>query len=65
MKPPMPPIHETPEGLKGLRMAEREAQKHQRVQALDLLQTPQAHPRRQVAHLLGVNRDTVGRWLAA
>jgi transposase len=65
MKTPIPPIHETPEVLKGLLIAERDAQKHQRLQALYLLQTQQAHTRRQVAHLLGVNRDTVGRWLAA
>jgi len=30
-----------------------------------LFQTQPARTRRQVARLLGVNRDTVGRWLAA
>jgi transposase len=65
MKQPIPPIHETPAELNQLLTAEREAQKHQRLQALYLLQTRQAHTRRQVAQLLGVNRDTVGRWLAA
>jgi transposase len=64
MKIPIPPIHETPEQLKELLTAERDAQKHQRVQALYLLQTQQAHTRRQLAHLLGVHRETVGRWLA-
>jgi DNA-binding transcriptional regulator LsrR (DeoR family) len=65
MKTPLPPIRETPEELKALLSAEHDAQNHQRVQALYLLQTQQARTRRQVAHLLGVSRDTVGRWLAA
>src|SRR5215831_20980019 len=62
---PLPPIHETPAELQRLLKAERDAQKQQRLQALYLLQTQQARTRRQVARLLGVNRDTVGRWLAA
>jgi len=40
-------------------------QKHQRLQVLYLLQTQQGRTRRQVARLLGVSRNTVGRWLAA
>jgi transposase len=65
MNTPLPPIHETPEELKQLLRAEREAQKHQRLHALSLLQTQQARTRRQGAPWLGVNRETVGRWLAA
>jgi transposase len=65
MKTPLPPIRETPEELKALLSAEHDAHKHQRLQALYLLQIQQASTRRQVAHLLGVSRDTVGRWLAA
>jgi transposase len=65
MKTPSPPIHETPEPWKELLTAERDAQKHQRLQALSLLQTQQAHTRRQLAHLLGVHRETVGRGLTA
>lgn len=65
MKTPIPPIHDTPEDLKERLTAERDARKHQRLQALYLLQTQQARTRRQVAHRRGVNRDTVGRWLAA
>jgi transposase len=65
MKRPIPPILETPEELKQLLSAEQDVQKHQRLQALYLLQTQQAHTRGQVARLLGVHRDTVGRWLAA
>jgi transposase len=65
MKMPIPPIHETPAEVQRLLKAERDAQQQQRLQALYLLQTQQARTRRQVARLLGVNRDTVGRWLAA
>jgi hypothetical protein len=65
MKTPIPPIHETPSELKELLADERDAQKHQRWQALSLLQTQQARTRRQVARLRGVNRKTVGRWLTA
>jgi transposase len=65
MKKPLPPIHETPTELQQLRRATRDAQQQQRVQALSLLRTQQARTRLQVARLLGVNRDTVGRWLVA
>jgi transposase len=65
MKQPIPPIHETAEALKRLLTAERDAQKQQRLHALYLLQTQQARTRLQVARLLGVSRNTVGRWLAA
>jgi putative transposase len=65
MKTPSPPIHETPEERKALLTTERDAHQHRRLQALYLLQTQQARTRRQVAQLLGGNRDPVGRWLAA
>jgi transposase len=65
MKKPLPPIHETPAELQQLLRAARDAQQQQRVQALYLLRTQQARTRLQVARLLGVNRDTVGRWLVA
>jgi hypothetical protein len=65
MKIAIPLIHESPEELKQLLKAEREAQKQPRLQALYLLQTRQAHTRRPLARLLGVHRDTVGCWLAA
>jgi transposase len=65
MKQPIPPLQETPEALKRLLTAERDAQRQQRLQALSRLQTQQARTRRQVARLLGVRRHTVGRWLAA
>jgi transposase len=65
MKTPLPPIHDTAAELQRLLKAARDAPKQQRLQALYLLRTQQARTRRQVARLLGVNRDTVGRWLAA
>jgi transposase len=65
MKKPLPPIHDTPTELQQLLRATRDAQQQQRVQALYLLRTQQARTRLQVARLLGVNRDTVGRWLVA
>src|SRR5262245_6503190 len=65
MKRPIPPIHETPAALQRRLKAERDAPKQPRLHALDLLQTQQVRTRRQVARLLGVNRDTVGRWLTA
>lgn len=65
MKMPIPAINETPEELQRLLHIESDVQRHQRLQALYLLQTQQARTRRQVARLLGVSRNTVGRWLAA
>ena len=62
MKRPIPPLQETPEALKQLLSAAPGVQTHQRLPALYLLQTQQARPRRQGAHLLGGNRHTVGRW---
>jgi transposase len=65
MKTPLPTIYEPPEELQRLLHTESDVQLHQRLQALYLLQTRQAGTRRQVARLLGVSRNTVGRWLAA
>jgi putative transposase len=65
MKTPLPSIDETPEELKRLLMVESDVPKHQRLQALYRFQTQQARTRRHVACLLGVSRNTVGRWLAA
>jgi transposase len=65
MKKPLPPIHETPAELRQLLRTARDAQQQQRVQALYLIRTQQARTRLQVARLLGVHRDTVGRWLVA
>lgn len=59
----IPPIRETPEELKQRRKQERHWLKQQRLQALYLLATGQAKERQEVARLMGVSRNTVGRWL--
>ncbi len=65
MKPPVPQIPELPAELNRLLTTETEVQKHQRWQALSLFRTRPARTRPQVAQLLGVQRHTVRRWLAA
>jgi transposase len=65
MKQPVPRITQPPEELKRLLTAETDGQQHQRLQALYLVQNQQARTRQQVAQLLGVQRNTVRRWLAA
>jgi hypothetical protein len=61
----IPPMHDTFAARERRLKAERDAQKHPRLQALDLGLPQQARTRRHVARRLGVNRDTVGRWWAA
>lgn len=63
MKKKLPPINESCEDLKVLMQKEKQAK--QRLNALYLLKTGQAKTRKEVAQLLGVHRDTVGRWLTA
>jgi transposase len=65
MKQPVPRITQPPAELKRLLTAETDGQKHQRLQALYLLQPQQARTRHQAAPRLGVHRHTVRRWLAA
>jgi transposase len=43
---------------------EPDGHKKPRLQMLSLLASGQAHSRQDVAHLLGVHRHTIGRWLA-
>ena len=59
----IPHIHETAVELKRLYKQERHRLKQQRLHALYLLASGQAHERQQVAALLGVGRNAVGRWL--
>src|SRR5918911_3100390 len=59
----IPPIHETAEELKRLQKQEHHRLKQQRLHALYLLASGQAHERQEVAALLGVSRNTVGHWL--
>ena len=46
-------------------MKEKDYRAKQRLQALYLLRTSQAKTRLEVCRMLGVNRDTVGRWLSS
>lgn len=59
----VPPIHESADDLKHLLTRERHAAKRQRLHSLFLLASGQARFRSEVATLLGVDRNTVSRWL--
>jgi transposase len=59
----IPIIHESADELKQLLARERHPTTHQRLHALYLLASGQARFRNDVAQLLGVDRNTVGRWL--
>lgn len=63
MNKPIPVIHESADELKQLLARERQPTKHQRLHALYLLASGQVRFRSQVAHLLGVDRNTIARWL--
>lgn len=60
----LPEIRESEEELKELLVKEKDYRTKQRLQALYLLRTSQAKTRLEVSRMLGVNRDTVGRWLS-
>jgi transposase len=64
MRTAIPPIAEQEAGLKQRLRHEHDRHKKLRLQMLYLLASGQAHDRQQVAHLLGVHRHTLGRWLA-
>jgi len=59
----IPPIGEDADMLKQQFTAERHPVKRQRLHMLYLLASRQATTRRTVAALLGLSRNTVGRWL--
>ncbi len=63
MNRPVPPISESPDELKQLLTCERHPGKRQRLHALFLLASGQARFRTQAATLLGVDRNTISRWL--
>jgi transposase len=63
MRKAVPTIHESADYLKQLLKHERQPAKQQRLHALYLLASDQARYRQEVATLLGVDRNTVGRWL--
>jgi putative transposase len=64
MRQASPPITEHATELKQRLRREHDIRKQRRLQMLYLLASGQAHERQQVAHLLGVHRNTIGRWLA-
>ena len=59
----MPVIHESADALKHRLQQERDPRKRQRLHLLYLLASGQARRRTQAAQLLGVERNTIGRWL--
>jgi transposase len=64
MRQAIPAISERAGELKQRLRHEQDGHKKPRLQMLYLLASGQAHSRQDVAHLLGVHRDTIGRWLA-
>src|SRR5947209_3638935 len=59
-----PIIRETPEELKRMLHQEHESSKYQRLHVLYLIASGQAHRRTEIAVHLGLNRNTIGSWLA-
>lgn len=64
MRTAIPAITDHADDLKQRLQRERNGHKRPRLQMLYLLASGQAHTRQQLAHLLGVHRNTIGRWLA-
>jgi transposase len=64
MRIAIPPLREHADDLKQRLQRERDGQKKPRLQRLYLLASGQARNRQEVAALLGVHRNTSGRWLA-
>ena len=64
MRNALPPIREDEATLKERLQREHDGQKKSRLHMLYLLATRQAQDRQDVARLLGVHRNTIGRWLA-
>jgi transposase len=64
MRKAIPPSTEQAAELKQCLRHAHDSQKTQRLQMLYLLASRQARERQEVAHLLGVHRNTIGRWLA-
>jgi hypothetical protein len=64
MRNPVPVITEDAETLQQRRQRERDGRKTSRLQRLYWLASGHAHPRQDVAQLLGVPRHTLGPWLA-
>ena len=65
MRKAIPIITQTVEELKDRLRHEHDGRKKPRVQMLYLLASGQANERQEVAELLGIHRNTIGRWLAS
>ena len=64
MRRAIPPITEHTDELKHRLQREHDGHQKPRLQMLYVLASGQAHTRQEVAQLLGVHRNTIGRWLA-
>jgi transposase len=64
MRKAMPRITDHADDLKHRLQREHDGHKKPRLQMLYLLASGQAQTRQDVAQLLGVHRNTIGRWLA-
>jgi transposase len=64
MRTAIPRITERTDELKHRLQREHDSHKKLRLQMLYLLASGQAHSRQDVAHVLAVHRNTIGRWLA-
>lgn len=64
MRKAMPIVHETVVDLKQHLRRVRDGRKKLRLQMLYRLASEQAHTRYELAQLLSLSRNTVGRWLA-
>ncbi len=64
MRKAIPPIAERVPDLKQRLQREHDGRKKPRLQMLYLLASEAAHTRQDVAQLLGVSRNTIGRWLS-
>jgi hypothetical protein len=64
MRQAMPPITAQAADLKQRLQRDHDNPQKPRLQMLYLLASGQTHERQEMAHLLGVHRNTTGRWLA-
>ena len=64
MRMAIPPMREPVDERNDGRQREQDGHRKSRLQMLYLLATGQARDRQEVAALLGVHRNTIGRWLA-
>ena len=64
MRQGIPPITEQADDLTQRLRRQHDSHTQLRLQMLYPLASGQAHERQEVAHLLGVHRNTIGRWLA-